>query len=94
MQKFYVIFTFSVILFCNISFVKIANAKTTFKGGIITQSKNLKTVTPKVREDLNFDLGTFDDSHLNEVINKREAIRFERRIGYGAPLKRVRLHIN
>ena len=94
MQKFYVIFIFSLIWFCYISFIKIVNAKTTFKGGIITQTKNLKTIRPKEREDLNFDLGTFDDSHLNEVINKLEAIRFERRIGYGAPLKRVRLHIN
>ncbi len=94
MQKFYIIFTFSVIWFCNVSFVKIADAKTTFKGGIITQTKNLKTATPKTREDLKFDLSTFDYSHLSKVIDKRDAIRFERRIGYGAPLNRVRLHIN
>ena len=93
MKKFYQLCTFLIFILFNSLILEKTYAKTTFKGGILTQSKSLKTVTPKPRNDLNFDLSSFDDSHLSKIINKREAIRFERRIGYGAPLKRVRLHI-
>ncbi len=94
MRIIYKIFTLSAVLFWNNLILEKTYAKTTFKGGIITQSKSLKTVTPKSRNDLNFDLSLFDDSHLSKMINQRDAIRFERRIGYGAPIKRVRQHIN
>ena len=94
MKVFYKIYMLLMVLLWNILILEKAYAKTTFKGGIITQSKSLRTVPPKPRKDLVFDLTSFDDNHLTKVINKREAIRFERRIGYGAPQIRVRLHIN
>ena len=68
-------------------------AKTTFKGGIITNSKSLSTTKPKIRKDLIFDLNKFEDSHLDKIITKKEAIRLERRIGIGAPVDRIKLHI-
>ncbi len=68
-------------------------AKTTFKGGIITSSKSLPTSKPKIRKDLIFDLNKFDDSHLDKIITKKEAIRLERRIGIGAPVDRIKLHM-
>ena len=68
-------------------------AKTTFKGGIITSSKSLSTTKPKIRKDLIFDLNKFEDSHLDKIITKKEAIRLERRIGIGAPVDRIKLHI-
>ncbi len=78
----------------NITFLEKGTAKTTFKGGVISQSKSLTTKKPIERKDLDFDLSTFDNSHLNKVVNIRDALRFERRIGYGAPLGRFKLHIN
>jgi uncharacterized protein (DUF1800 family) len=68
-------------------------AKTTFKGGIITSSKSLTTSKPNERKDLIFDLKNFDDSHLEKIITKKEAIWLERRIGIGAPIDRIKLHI-
>ena len=68
-------------------------AKTTFKGGIITSSKSLSTTKPKIRKDLIFDLNKFEDSHLDKIITKKEAIRLEKRIGFGAPVDRIKLHI-
>ncbi len=94
MKTFYQLCTFLIFILLNSLILEKTYAKTTFKGGIITQSKSLKTVAPKPRNDLDFDLSSFDDSHLSKMINKLEAIRFERRIGYGVPLKRVKLHIN
>ena len=93
MMKHY-ISLFVLIWLINIAFLEKVTAKTTFKGGVISQSKSLPTKNPIERQDLDFDLITFDNSHLNKIINIRDAIRFERRIGYGAPLKRVKLHIN
>ena len=93
MMKHY-ISLFVLIWVINIAFLEKVTAKTTFKGGVISQSKSLPTKNPIERQDLDFDLNTFDNSHLNKIINIRDAIRFERRIGYGAPLKRVKLHIN
>ena len=70
------------------------NARTTFKGGIIIQSKALPTKEPKVRKDLEYDLTQFNGDHLNKIINKLDAVRLERRIGIGSPPDRVNLHIN
>ncbi len=70
------------------------HARTTFKGGIITQSKSLPTKEPKERKDLEYDLTEFNDNHLNQTISKLDAVRLERRIGIGSPPDRVNLHIN
>ena len=94
MKVFYKTFTFLIILFWNNLILEKTYAKTTFKGGIITQSKSLETQTPKLREDLKFDLNTFDNNHLSSILSKSDSIRFERRIGFGAPLERVKLHTN
>ena len=94
MKRFDQLCTFLIFILLNSLILEKTYAKTTFKGGIITQSKSLETVAPKPRNDLAFDLSSFDDTHLSKMINKLEAIRFERRIGYGVPLKRVKLHIN
>ena len=67
-----------------------AEAGVTFKGGQISSSSgNLKTEKPAERPDLKFNLNDFDSSHLNLKLSKFDAIRFERRIGIGAPLHRV-----
>lgn len=61
-----------------------------FKGGQISSSSGgLKTEKPTNRPDLQFDLNKFDSSHLNLKLSKFDAIRFERRIGIGAPPNRV-----
>ena len=61
-----------------------------FKGGQISSSSgNLKTEKPANRPDLQFDIDNFDSSHLNLKLSKFDAIRFERRIGIGAPPNRV-----
>ena len=71
-------------------FVGEADAGVKFKGGLIPSSSgNLKTEKPAERPDLNFNLSDFDPSHLNHKLSKFDAIRFERRIGIGAPLDRV-----
>ena len=44
---------------------------------------------PLERPDLKFDFSQLDDAHLDEVIDLKSAIRFENRIGIGAPLKRI-----
>ena len=67
-----------------------AEAGVKFKGGQISSSSgNLKTEKPAERPDLKFTLSKFDSSHLNLKLSKFDAIRFERRIGIGAPLDRV-----
>ena len=55
----------------------------------LSSSGNLKTEKPAERPDLIFTLSDFDSSHLNLKLSKFDAIRFERRIGIGAPLDRV-----
>jgi len=87
------LFYFFVIIQVSIFSIKHACAKTTFKGGIITTSKSLPTSKPKLRKDLIFDLKNFDQSHLDKIITKKEAIRLERRIGIGAPVDRIKLHV-
>lgn len=71
-------------------FTATVEAAVKFKGGKISSSSgNLKTEEPDLRPDLEFDLSKFQSGHLNKKISKLEAIRFERRIGIGAPLDRV-----
>ncbi len=94
MKVFYKIFTLLTILLWNNLILEKSYAKTTFKGGIITQSKNLETKKPKLRKDLKFDLDDFDISHLNKILSQKDSIRFERRIGFGVPLERIELHTN
>ncbi len=65
MKVFYKICMLLMVLLWNNLILEKAYAKTTFKGGIITQSKSLRTVTPKPREDLVFDLTSFDDNHFD-----------------------------
>ena len=61
-----------------------------FKGGQISSSSgSLKTQKPSERPDLEFDLSKFNSSHLKHKLSKFDAIRFERRIGIGAPIDRV-----
>ena len=93
MNNFNLIFLSTLLLIYNVTYTQKACAKTTFKGGIITQSKSLHTKSPKQRTDLIYDLKSFDDSHLDIIITKKEAIRLERRIGIGVPIDRVKLHI-
>ena len=71
-------------------FTGLAEAAVNFKGGQISSSSgSLKTEKPAERPDLIFNLSDFDSSHLNLKLSKFDAIRFERRIGIGAPLDRV-----
>ena len=93
MNAFYILFTFSLLLIYDIAFLKKAYAKTTFKGGIIVQSKSLPTKIPIKRKDLIYDLKKYDDSHINQVKTTNEAIRLERRVGIGVPIDRIKLHI-
>ena len=86
-------FYLSLIVHLSIHSINDVFAGTTFKGGIITSSKSLSTSKPKIREDLIFNLENFDDNHLNKIILKKEAIRLERRIGIGAPIDRIKLHV-
>ena len=68
-------------------FFGLSEAGVTFKGGQISSSSgNLNTEKPAERPDLKFNLSDFDSSHLNLKLSKLDAIRFERRIGVGAPL--------
>ena len=87
------LFYLLIIIQSSIYSINYVFAKTTFKGGIITSSKSLSTTKPKIRKDLIFDLNKFEDSHLDKIITKKEAIRLERRIGIGAPVDRIKLHI-
>ena len=93
MYKIDIKFLFIFFLICNAIHVHKAIAKTTFKGGIITESKSFNTTKPKERKDLIYDLKNFDGRHLNQIITKNEAVRLERRIGIGVPIDRVKLHI-
>ena len=47
---------FILIWVINIAFLEKVTAKTTFKGGVISQSKSLPTKNPIERQDLDFDL--------------------------------------
>ena len=79
-----------VSIFLALIFIWQVEAGVTFKGGKISSSSgNLKTEKPPERPDLIFPLSNFETSHLSLKLSKLDAIRFERRIGIGAPLDRV-----
>ena len=63
------------------------------KGGVITSAEILKTQKPEPRNDLIFNLNDFDKTHLEQKLTIEEAIRFENRIGFGAPYDRVQRYI-
>ena len=63
------------------------------KGGVITSAEILKTQKPEPRDDLIYDLNNFDKTHLEQKLTLEEAIRFENRIGFGAPYDRVKRYI-
>ena len=83
---FTVIAVFSIYCFPTSSAVKI-------KGGVITSAEILKTQKPEPRNDLIFDLNNIDKTHLEQKLTLEEAIRFENRIGIGAPYDRVKRYI-
>ena len=83
---FTVIAVFSIYCFPTSSAVKI-------KGGVITSAEILKTQKPEPRNDLIFNLNDFDKTHLEQKLTLEEAIRFENRIGFGAPYDRVKRYI-
>ena len=87
-QLIYLIFFFSLIILSTGSFSSV-----TFKGGIISSGEILNTEKPKDRDDLFYDLKKLDLTHLNKKMTLTEAIRFENRIGIGAPYKRVKRYI-
>ncbi len=63
------------------------------KGGVISSAEVLKTDKPKSRDDLVYDLKKINLSHLDKKITLNEAVRFENRIGIGAPYFRVKRYI-
>ena len=63
------------------------------KGGVITSAEILKTEKPLKRDDLIYDLNKLNFSHLDKKITLEEAIRFENRIGIGAPYNRVKRYL-
>ena len=80
------VFVFLIYCFPTFSAVKI-------KGGVITSAEILKTQKPEPRDDLIYDLNNFDKTHLEQKLTLEEAIRFENRIGIGAPYDRVKRYI-
>ena len=80
------VFVFLIYCFPTFSAVKI-------KGGVITSAEILKTQKPEPRNDLIFNLNDFDKTHLEQKLTIEEAIRFENRIGFGAPYDRVKRYI-
>ena len=52
----------------------------------------LKTQKPEPRNDLIFNLNNID-THLEQKLTLEEAIRFENRIGIGAPYDRVKRYM-
>ena len=63
------------------------------KGGVISSAEVLKTQIPPKRGDLIYNLNKLDLSHLDKKITLKEAVRFENRIGIGAPYNRVKRYI-
>ena len=70
-----------------------SEAGTTFKNGVISSGKSLSSGKPDKRDDLKIDLKKIDQSHLDQVMSRRDAIRFERRVGIGAPIERFERYI-
>lgn len=81
-------FVIFILLFSNASFSAVK-----IKGGVISSAEVLKTDKPKKRSDLVYDLNKIDFSHLDKKITLNEAIRFENRIGIGAPSNRVKRYL-
>lgn len=87
-----IVFIFTIIA---VSFIYCfpASSAVKIKGGVITSAEILKTQKPKPRNDLIFNLNNFDKIHLDQKITLEEAIRFENRIGIGAPYDRVKRYV-
>ena len=81
-----IVFVFLIYCIPTFSAVKI-------KGGVITSAEILKTQKPEPRNDLIFNLNDFDKTHLEQKLTLEEAIRFENRIGIGAPYNRVKRYV-
>ena len=79
-----------ILYFC---FINSSFSAVKIKGGVITSAEVLKTEKPKPRDDLIFNLNNFDKTHLNQKLTIEEAIRFENRIGIGAPYDRVKRYV-
>ena len=87
----FVFLVLSLIVF--VHHADLAGAKTTFQNGIISSGDSLSSGKPKSRDDLIIDLDSVDTSHLDETLTRRDAIRFEQRVGIGAPLDRFERYI-
>ncbi|MFL2813219.1 MAG: DUF1800 family protein [Candidatus Puniceispirillales bacterium] len=83
--------SFYLVIFLLFSNVSLSAVK--IKGGVITSAEVLKTEKPKKRNDLIYDLKKINLSHLDKKITLKEAVRFENRIGIGAPYDRVKRYI-
>ena len=83
--------SFYLVIFLLFSNVSLSAVK--IKGGVITSAEVLKTEKPKKRNDLIYDLKKINLSHLDKKITLKEAVRFENRIGIGAPYNRVKRYI-
>ena len=70
-----------------------SEAGTTFKNGVISSGNSLSSGKPEKRDDLKIDLKKIDQSHLDQVMSRRDAIRFERRVGIGAPIERFERYV-
>ena len=86
-----IVFCLSILLFW--SPIAAVNAGTTFKNGVISSGDSLSSGKPEKRDDLIIDLKKIDQSHLDQTMSRRDAIRFERRIGIGAPIERFEQYI-
>ena len=86
-----ILLSFYLVIFLLFSNVGLSAVK--IKGGVITSAEVLKTEKPKKRNDLIYDLKKLNLSHLDKKITLKEAVRFENRIGIGAPYNRVKRYI-
>ena len=89
--------TKDLLKFCLFVFVifssSLSYSSVKIKGGVISSAEVLKTQIPLKRDDLIYNLNKLDLLHLDKKITLKEAIRFENRIGIGAPYKRVKRYI-
>ena len=91
------IITKDLLNFCLFVFVifssSLSYSSVKIKGGVISSAEVLKTQIPLKRDDLIYNLNKLDLLHLDKKITLKEAVRFENRIGIGAPYKRVKRYI-
>ncbi|MCE2517031.1 MAG: DUF1800 family protein [Alphaproteobacteria bacterium] len=80
-----------IVLLCG--FVFSAQAETVFKNGVISSSSGLSTSPPAARDDLIIALEDIKDDHLDVTLDRAAAIRFEQRVGIGAPQHRWQRYI-